>query len=165
MTQYLGEIRMVACNFAPAGWLLCDGQHLPISEYTTLYNLIGTTYGGDGEETFALPDFRGRIPIHRNLNHPIGSQGGIEAVTLTVNQIPNHNHVPLAQAGLGTELTPANALWAAGVQATYAPGPATVNLSPSAILPAGGSQPHNNMMPYLCINFIISPFGSFPTPT
>lgn len=162
---YLGEIRMVACNFAPAGWLFCEGQLLPISEYEDLFNLIGTNYGGNGETTFALPDFRGRIPIHQGSGFYLAEIGGVEEITLTVNQIPAHSHVPTAQAGLGTESAPAKAIWAAATQALYVEGPAADNLSVSAILPTGGSQPHNNMMPYLCVNFIISPFGMFPSQT
>src|ERR1700746_3701911 len=110
---YVGEIRIFAGNFAPAGWMCCEGQLLPISEFETLFNLIGTTYGGDGQTTFALPDLRGRLPIHQGGGLVIGQAQGVEQVTLTVNQIPAHNHVPLCNTNAGSLSNPTNAIWAA----------------------------------------------------
>src|SRR5512145_1382897 len=104
---YVGEIRMFAGNFAPQGWMFCEGQLLPIAENESLFNLIGTTYGGDGQETFALPDLRGRVPVHFNAANPIGSLGGVENVTLTTQQISTHNHVITASASIGTDSNPA----------------------------------------------------------
>src|SRR5579872_353390 len=110
---YVGEIRMFAGNFAPAGWMFCEGQLLPISEYETLFNLIGTTYGGDGQSTFAFPDLRGRIPLHQGNGFTLAETGGVETVTLTVSQIPSHSHAALAQTALGDQGSPQNNVWAA----------------------------------------------------
>src|ERR1700687_2787985 len=110
---YVGEIRMVAGNFAPAGWMFCEGQLLPISEYETLFNLIGTTYGGDGQSTFALPDLRSRVPLHQGNGFTLAETGGVESVTLTVSQIPAHNHPPLALSTEGGLADPTNNVWAA----------------------------------------------------
>lgn len=164
---YVGEVRMFAGNFAPAGWMFCEGQLLPISEYETLFNLIGTTYGGDGQSTFALPDLRGRVPIHQGNGFILAETGGVEQVTLTVNQIPAHTHVPLANSANGTSSDPANNFWAAqpALLQYSGPGSANVNLPADTIVPAGGSQPHANFQPYLCVNFIISLFGIFPSAT
>lgn len=165
-TPYVGEIRMFAGNFAPVGWLLCQGQLLPISENETLFNLLGTTYGGDGQNTFALPDLRGRVPVHFTTNFPFAETGGSETVTLTTQQIPAHSHVPLCNATPGSQPSPANGVWAA--QSTLNPysnlAPSIV-MAPTATLNTGGSQPHDNMVPYLAINFIISLFGIFPSQT
>ncbi len=163
---YVGEIRMFAGNFAPAGWMFCEGQLLPISEFETLFNLIGTTYGGDGQSTFALPDMRGRLPRHQGDGFSLAESGGAEQVTLTVPQIPNHNHTPLATTG-GTPTTdPTNAVLAPSpTTALYRTQQTSVNLAPSAIVSDGGSQPHDNFQPYLCVEFIISLFGIFPSQT
>ena len=163
---YVGEIRMFAGNFAPAGWMFCEGQLLPISENETLFNLIGTTYGGDGQSTFALPDLRGRIPVHQGNGFILAETGGAETITLTVSQIPAHSHPLLASTGPGNVNTPGGNVTAesAGVKIYFADQP-TVNMAPAAVSPVGGSQPHNNFQPYLCIDFIISLFGIFPTPT
>jgi microcystin-dependent protein len=171
---YVGEIRIFAGNFAPAGWMFCEGQLLPISENETLFQLIGTTYGGDGESTFALPDLRGRIPIHQGQgpgtsNRILAETGGVEEVTLTTQQIPVHNHA-MPATETGQQLSPQGALFAtpvstqAGVNPYLVTAPA-VSLTPNMILPTGGSQPHTNFGPYLCLNFIISLFGLFPQPT
>jgi len=170
---YVGEIRMFAGNFAPAGWMFCEGQLLPISEYETLFNLIGTTYGGDGQSTFALPDLRGRVPIHAGSGAgstaTLAQNGGTETVTLTVNQIPSHGHV-LAATTSGSVLSPSGALPAAasgavsGLQ-TYGPTPSNTTLNASSIQNSGGNQPHGNFQPYLCVDFIISLFGIFPSQT
>jgi len=160
--SYIGEIRMFAGNFPPAGWAMCNGQLLAISENDTLFNLIGTTYGGDGQETFALPNLQGRLPIHQGNGFVIGEMGGTETVTLTVNQIPVHNHVALCRNDNGGSTTPTNAVWAAFPDATFYGSPPASVMNPAALGQAGGSQPHDNMMPYLCISFIISLFGFFP---
>jgi microcystin-dependent protein len=152
-------------NFAPSGWAICDGSILPIAENDVLFNLIGITYGGDGQSTFALPDLRGRAPIHQGNGFVIGQAGGVEAVTLTINQLPVHNHVP--QAAIGATGNPANSPagnvwsgWTGGQFTTQAP---AVNMNAAAINTDGGSQPHDNMVPFLAINFIISLFGVFPS--
>ena len=163
---YVGEIRMFAGNFAPAGWMFCEGQLLPISENETLFQLIGTTYGGDGESTFALPDLRGRIPVHQGNGFILAETGGAEEITLTVNQIPAHSHPWLASSGAGTSQDPGNLVLGATQAASYfnlADNLAT--MSPLSVGPVGGSQPHTNFQPYLCVNFIISLFGLFPSPT
>lgn len=165
---YVGEIRIFAGNFAPAGWMFCAGQIIPISENETLFNLIGTTYGGDGESTFALPDLRSRIPIHQGNGFTLAETGGAEEVTLTVSQIPTHSHVLLATNNTATTATAAGHVMAASTGATISPfgtDAPQVNLAPASIGAVGGSQPHTNVQPYLCVNFIISLFGIFPSPT
>ncbi len=165
--SYVGEIRMWAGNFAPVGWLFCDGQHLPISENETLFQLIGTTYGGDGQSTFALPNLQGRLPVHQGNGMVLGQQAGVEEVTLTVSQIPAHTHPLTAAQALGNASSPAGNVLAespGGVK-PYIEGSPSVPMAPTAIAPAGGSQPHTNIQPYLCVNFIISLFGIFPPPS
>ena len=163
---YVGEIRMFGGNFAPAGWMFCEGQLLPISENETLFNLIGTTYGGDGQSTFALPDLRGRIPLHVGNGLTLAETGGVETVTLTVSQIPAHSHPLLASLNNAGANTPTgNVVGQVGATQIYREAPAGSPLSPSAVSAIGGSQPHNNFQPYLCIDFIISLFGIFPSPT
>jgi microcystin-dependent protein len=163
---YVGEIRMFAGNFAPAGWMFCEGQLLPISENETLFQLIGTTYGGDGQQTFALPDLRGRLPLHMGAGFVLAETGGQEEVTLTQQQIPAHSHPLLASAATGSSPSPqGNVLAASGSSNVYRPGPGAVPLSNQTVGNAGGSQPHTNLQPYLCIDFIISLFGIFPSPT
>jgi len=157
---------MFGGNFAPAGWMFCEGQLLPISENETLFNLIGTTYGGDGQSTFALPDLRGRVPIHFGNGFTLAETGGVETVTLTVNQIPAHTHAMLASTGAGTLNAPGGNVTAASPSTTlYIQDVTDGNMSPSAAGPEGGSQPHNNFQPYLCVDFIISLFGIFPSQT
>jgi microcystin-dependent protein len=163
---YIGEIRMFAGNFNPAGWEFCHGQLLPISENETLFQLIGTTYGGDGESTFALPDLRGRVPIHFGNGFILAETGGVEEVTLTTNQIPVHSHPLLATTASGTNPNPTNGLMSAVPNIDlYRETAANTPMAPNAISPVGGSQPHTNFQPYLCIDFIISKFGIFPSPT
>lgn len=165
---YVGEIRMFGGNFAPAGWMFCDGQLLPISENETLFQLIGTTYGGDGQETFALPDLRGRIPIHQGTassgnTFTLAESAGVESETLTTAQIPIHTHPFLAFNSIANSPNPGNNLLGLSSQVNMFFGdPPTINMNAGAITPVGGSQPHDNMMPYLCISFIISLFGIFP---
>jgi microcystin-dependent protein len=164
---FIGEIRIFAGNFPPNGWMFCAGQVLPISENETLFNLIGTTYGGDGQETFALPNLASRVPVHQGNSAILAETGGVESVTLTQQQIPVHGHAPIA-ATTGQIASPANALLAtassaqAGVKIYSAAAP-TVSMNPSSVSVQGGSQPHENMQPYLGLNFIISLFGIFPS--
>src|SRR4051812_7092074 len=164
---YVGEIRMFGGNFAPAGWMFCEGQLLPISENETLFQLIGTTYGGDGESTFALPDLRGRVPIHQGNGFTLAETGGVETVTLTVSQIPAHSHAFIASTNTGTGTAPEGNVLAqtSGAILAYKTQSPTAALSPLAIGSVGGSQPHNNFQPYLCVDFIISLFGIFPSQT
>lgn len=163
---YVGEIRMFAGNFAPAGWMFCEGQLLPISEYETLFNLIGTTYGGDGQSTFALPDLRGRVPLHQGNGFALAETGGAETVTLTVSQIPAHSHPLLATSSNASQQNVQANLYAeATLFSPYINVPPASPMSPLAISSVGGSQPHNNFQPYLCVDFIISMFGIFPSQT
>ncbi|MEA3210573.1 MAG: hypothetical protein QOE70_3630 [Chthoniobacter sp.] len=163
---YVGEIRMFAGNFAPAGWMFCEGQLLPISENETLFQLIGTTYGGDGQSTFALPDLRGRLPIHQGNGFLLAETGGAEEITLTVNQIPAHNHPLVGTSGNGSQATANNNFLASSTLIKpYALETADTPLAATAIAPVGGSQPHTNFQPYLCVDFIISLFGIFPSQT
>ncbi len=160
---YVGEIRMFGGTFAPAGWMFCEGQLLPIAENETLFQLIGTTYGGDGQSTFALPDLRGRIPIHQGNGFILAEAGGAESVTLTTQQLPAHTHPLLASNVNGSTSLPENNLLAKSTSnEPYAPFNADFALRATAISPVGGSQPHTNLQPYLCVNFIISLFGIFP---
>jgi microcystin-dependent protein len=171
-SPYVGEIRMFAGNFAPVGWAFCDGQFMAISENTTLFQLIGTTYGGDGQTTFALPDLRSRVPVHAGQgpgisnNYILAQNGGLETVTLTVQQIPIHNHAALASNDAGVATSPANNFWAASNNYyQFAPGAASTPMNTQAVAQVGGSQPHDNMLPFLAVNFIISLFGIFPSQT
>jgi microcystin-dependent protein len=168
-TPYVGEIRMFAGNFAPAGWALCQGQTLAISENDVLFNLIGTTYGGDGQTTFNLPNLASRVPVHMGTgagqSYVIGQSAGVEQVTLTTTQIPAHSHVPLCNSAAGTKASPQNDVWAALDSNIYSDVAPSVIMAPSALGSVGGSQPHDNMVPFLAINFIISLFGIFPSQT
>lgn len=160
---YVGEIRMFGGNFAPAGWAFCDGQLLPISENDVLFTLIGTTYGGDGETTFALPNLQSRFPLHKSASFPIGAMGGTESETLTVQQIPVHTHAFLATQALANQPTPGgNHPAQSGTVQLWTEDAVSAALSPQAITPVGGSQPHDNMHPFTVISFIISLFGEFP---
>ncbi len=163
---YVGEIRMFGGNFAPAGWMLCEGQLLPISENETLFQLIGTTYGGDGQSTFAVPDLRGRLPIHQGNGFILAETGGAEEITLTVNQVPAHSHPKMTSGAAGQATSPQNNVLATSLAGSIYNTLATssVNMNPQAIAATGGSQPHTNFQPYLCVNFIISLFGIFPSP-
>src|SRR5436190_4634214 len=163
---YVGEIRMFAGNFAPAGWMFCDGQLLPISENETLFQLIGTTYGGDGQSTFALPDLRSRVPIHQGNGFILAETGGVESVTLTVNQTPAHTHPLIGSTAIATATGPGgNVLAQSSVAKMYYSDVTDTNMATAAIGSTGGSQPHENMQPYLTLNFIISLFGILPSQT
>ncbi len=168
---FLGEIRLFAGSFAPVGWALCDGTPIPISENEALYQVLGTAYGGDGQETFNLPDLRGRVPVHQGTgsvgtSYQLGETGGVENVALSTQQIPVHSHVPLATTSTGVTANPAgNVLAASPSSRVYVEDQPTHALAASVLGPVGGSQPHTNMMPTLAINYIISLFGMFPSPT
>jgi microcystin-dependent protein len=167
---YVGEIRMFAGSFAPAGWAFCAGQLMPISENDTLFNLIGTTYGGDGQETFGIPNLQGRIPLHVgqgpgiSQSYQLGEMGGVESVTLTVQQTPNHTHALIGSSSIGTDPTPnGDILASSSILVPYVGIAPDATMAPNAIGVTGGSQPHDNMMPFLVVSFIISLFGIFPT--
>ena len=165
---FVGEIRMFAGNFAPRGWAFCDGQLLAISQNDALFSLLGTIYGGDGRTTYGLPDLRGRIPIHAG-NGPglssrrLGAKGGAEKVTLTVNQLPSHGHQQQGTSSDATSKNPAGGLPARAVSATYTPPGSSVQLSGQSASDTGGSRDHANLMPYLCVHFIIALFGIYPS--
>lgn len=165
---FLGEIRMFAGNFAPLDWALCNGQLLPIAEYTALYNLLGTTYGGDGVTTFALPNLQSRVPIHQGEGaglspYVIGENGGAETVTLTVAQIPAHTHTAQASSADSGSSDPTNNFWASSpATKQYSPG-TNAQMKSGAMGQTGGNQPHDNMLPFLVVNFIIALFGIFPS--
>ncbi len=165
---FVGEIRIFAGNFAPAGWMFCEGQLLPISEFETLFNLIGTTYGGDGQSTFQLPDLRGRLPIHQGNGFTLAETGGVETVTLTTGQIPGHFHSFLCSNDAGASKNPPGNVLAtvtAGSIYVQQPPDSASALNAQTITATGGSQPHDNFQPYLCVDFIISLFGVFPSQT
>jgi len=168
-SPYIGEIRIFAGNFAPYGWSFCNGALLAISDYDALFNLIGTTYGGDGQTTFALPNLQSRIPIHAGTgggsSYTLGQIGGTETVTLITSQIPAHSHVPLANTA-GNSPAPANNVWAQPGNTTltqYSNAAPSATMAANALGAAGGSQPHDNLMPFLAVNFIISLYGVYPS--
>ena len=169
---YIGEIRMFGGTFIPAGWTFCDGRLLPISEYETFFNLIGTTYGGDGQETFAVPDLQGRVPVHMGQgpgitqNYVIGELAGVEEVTLNEAQLPRHSHAMLASTGPGGSANPeGNVIGSPPAVTIFKRETPEKAMAASMVLPVGGSQPHENRMPYLTITYIISLFGLYPSPT
>jgi microcystin-dependent protein len=174
-SPYIGEIRMFAGSFAPAGWALCAGQLMPISENDALFTLLGTMYGGDGQETFGIPDLRGRVPMHNgqgpgiSQNYQMGEMAGVENVTLATQHMPVHNHPVFGSKSIANTNAPLDKVPATTTGTTifpYGTDQPTTNLNPAASLaPVGGNQPHENMQPFLCINFIISLFGIFPTQT
>ena len=171
MPPFIGEIRMFAGNFAPQGWMFCEGQTLPISENDALFTLIGTMYGGDGEETFQLPNLQSRIPIHFGTGpdgntYQQGEMAGVEQVTLSGQQIPIHTHTMLGSSNSANTGNPANKVIAQSASTTYMiVSDPTVQMNAAAVTPIGGSQPHENCQPFLCINYIISLYGVFPTQT
>lgn len=165
---FVGEIRMFGGNFAPAGWAFTQGQLIPISQNEALFNLIGTTYGGDGQETFALPDIQGRFPIHQGQgsglqNYVIGEKGGVESVTLTIQQTPVHNHAFVASTAIAQNPQPTSSVPAqSSVVKLYSGDDPDSALNAQMVSPVGGSQPHENLQPYLAVSFILSLFGVFP---
>ena len=172
MTEpYIGEIRMVGFNFAPRGWALCDGQLLQVSSYDALFSLLGTTWGGDGRQTFGLPDLRGRVGIHQGSGaglspRPLGQKPGVETVTLAGNQVPVHNHQINAAQGAGDSELPAGRMWATSEtqEVLYRQQtPPDQEMNASVVRPNVGGQHHDNMMPYLCVNFVIALVGVYPS--
>src|SRR5512142_443269 len=161
-TPFLGEIKIMAFGYAPKGWALCNGQTLPINQNQALFALLGTTYGGDGRTTFALPDLRGRVPIHMGNGHSEGEKGGEAAHTLSAAEMPMHTHVPLGSSSDAGLTSPAGNLWSATPGGGYESSPATT-LNPASVTSAGGSQAHDNMSPYLALNFCIALQGVFPS--
>ena len=167
---FVGEIRMSGGNFAPSGWAFCNGSLLQISENDVLFTLIGTTYGGDGTSTFALPDLQGRVPVHQgqgpgiSQNYIIGDRAGLETVKLTTQQLPVHNHNMMVSTATATNPNPTgNILATSPTISPYVADVASPQLAAGAVQNSGGDQPHENLMPYQCISFIISLFGVFPT--
>jgi microcystin-dependent protein len=157
---YIGEIRMFGGTFAPVGWQLCQGQLLPISQYDALFTLIGTTYGGDGQNTFALPNLSSRLPVHQGPGYVLGQAAGAESVTLSSGQLPGHTHVPAGSSQPASTTDPANAVWANWSDKAYST--ATPSDTMTSLPVQGGSQPHDNMSPFLAVNFIIATEGIFP---
>ncbi len=165
-SPFIGEIRMFAGNFAPKDWAFCNGALMPIDQNTPLFQLIGTTYGGDGQTTFALPNLQSSVPVHVGPGFALGQTGGVETVTLTTSQIPAHSHVPQCNSGTGNAQGPGGNVWAQPSTGTiYDNAAPSLVMDPAALGPAGGSQPHDNMIPFLVINFILSLFGVFPSQT
>jgi microcystin-dependent protein len=169
-TPFLGEIRMAAFDYAPTGWALCNGQLLTIAENQPLFALIGITYGGDGKTTFALPDLQGRIAFDQGTNIfgdsvVNGVTGGVETVTLTVEEIPAHNHTLAVDSALGNKIGPSLGMWAGSALDQYSSAQPTTPMSPLALKPAGGGEAHDNMPPYLVVNFIIATEGTIPSQT
>jgi microcystin-dependent protein len=172
-TPFIGEIKIFAGNFAPSGWNFCSGQLVSITEFSPLFALIGTTYGGDGQATFALPDLRGRVPLHQGTGpglslRQIGSQGGSESVTLNVNQIPAHSHVlagttATANAATASGNSLANSVSGSSYHSGVGRGSTPVAMNAAALSSAGGTQAHDNVAPSLCVNFIIAMEGIFPS--
>ena len=158
--QFLAEIRIISFGFAPRGWALCNGQLLPINQNQALFSLLGTTYGGDGRVNFGLPDLRGRTPVHVGDGITLGQQAGEQAHTLTTSEMPDHTHVTLASQDAANQGSPPNNYWSSA--GSYAPTPNGA-MNPLAILPVGGSQPHENTMPFLVVGFIIALQGIFPS--
>jgi microcystin-dependent protein len=164
METFLGQILMVGFNFAPQGWALCNGQLLPIEEYTALFSLLGTTYGGNGVTTFALPNLQGRVPIHQGesggtSNYTMGMSGGVENVTLLINNIPAHSHTANCNTTLGTNSNPAKSFWS---EAPSYAASANAEMAPTAIGTTGGNLPVTVVQPFLCVNFIIALQGIYP---
>ena len=161
-TPYLGEIRVVSFAFAPKGWALCNGQFLSISQSTALFSLLGTTYGGNGTTNFQLPNLQARMPVHMGNGFTQGQMGGEVNHTLILTELPSHNHQPQGAAASASSPSGTGNTWAASVQNPYGPTPNTT-LNPATLGMAGGGQPHNNMPPYLVLNFIIALQGIFPS--
>lgn len=170
MDPFVAEIRIFGFNFAPKGWAFCNGQILAISQNTALFSLLGTTYGGDGKSNFALPNFQGNAPMHYGQGpglslRDIGESGGTDTVSLTASELPEHSHSTSCNAGMGDQYGPPGNFWAtdAGGNLEYAPGPATGPMAAGAVQNMGGGEPHNNLQPYLALNFCIALQGVYPS--
>lgn len=161
---FLSEIRIVSFGFPPKGWALCDGQLLPINQNQALFSLLGTTYGGDGRVNFGLPNLQGMMPVHMGQSFTLGERGGESAHTLNISELPAHNHVPVGSSDGATLSTPGGNLWAVQQTKPFDPN-AGSSMNPACIGAVGGSQPHQNMSPYLVLNFIIALQGIFPSQT
>jgi microcystin-dependent protein len=161
---FLSQIGIAAFGYAPRGWALCNGQLLPINQNQALFSLLGTTYGGNGQTNFALPDLRGRVPMHMGNSHTLGEKSGEESHTLSVNEIPQHTHIPQGSSNSPNASTPAGNFWASNTGASPYSGTANEAMAPTAIAAAGGNQPHFNMSPFLALNFCIALQGLFPSP-
>ena len=159
---FLSEIKLVSFNFPPKGWALCNGQFLPINQNQALFALLGTTYGGNGQTTFALPNIRGRVPIHMGNGHTLGEAAGSTAVTVNIQQLPTHMHAVQASTTNSDQPVGTNNYFGAALN-TYGPPANLLTIAPQTVTTVGGSQPHNNMMPYLVLNFIIALQGIFPS--
>jgi microcystin-dependent protein len=163
-TPFLGEIKIISWNFPPKGWAFCNGQFLPINQNQALFSILGTTYGGNGQTTFALPDFRDRSPIHQGNGFTLGQQGGQAAHTLTQSELPAHIHGMKANNTDGGEVFPTGKVWGkTAVNPYVAAASANAAMAQGTIVNAGGSQPHENRQPYLTLNFIIALQGIFPS--
>ena len=163
-TPFLAEIKIISWNFAPQGWAFCNGQFLPINQNQALFSILGTTYGGNGQTTFALPDLRGRAPLHRGNSNTLGQKGGQEAHTVTMTEMPQHLHFGQATSNVGDQITPTNAFVLARRAAETYRDPTNLGvMHPTTVSNVGGSQPHNNMQPYLVLNYIIALIGIFPS--
>src|SRR5436309_483339 len=159
---FLGEIKIISWNFSPKGWSFCNGQLLPINQNQALFSILGTTYGGDGRVTFGLPNLQGRVPVHVGNGIILGEVGGETAHTLNISELPAHNHVPVGSSSPATSPSFAGNLWAPNNANPYA-GASNTSMNPACILPIGSSQPHDNLSPYLVLNFIIALQGIFPS--
>ncbi|MFC5702795.1 phage tail protein [Cohnella faecalis] len=160
--QYVGEIRIFSGNYAPQGWAMCNGQLLPVSGNELLFAVIGAKYGGDGKTTFALPDLRGRLPIHMSSAYAFASKGGTETVTLDLAALPAHTHVVNANSLPGTSDSPSNAFWAGSTLNQYSTAGSNGTMDSLTVSSAGGNQAHNNVMPYSVLTFIIALQGIYP---
>ena len=160
---FIAEIRMVAFTFAPRGWALCDGQLLPINQNQALFSILGTTFGGNGQTTFALPDLRGRSPIHPDTQVLLGQTGGEENHTLAIAEMPGHTHQAQGDANSASVSSPTGNVWAASANNPFSSSAPDTALNPASVGPAGGSQPHPNQQPYLVVNFVIALTGIFPS--
>jgi microcystin-dependent protein len=160
---FIGEIRIFGGSFAPDGWVDCDGQLLSCATYPGLFSLIGTTYGGDGNINFAVPDLRGRVPIHRSNTSPVGDFGGKESVILTTDQIPIHTHSVKASSNTGNQNSPEKSIWSADPAGRYSTGTPNQTMKSTAVGGTGQNHPHNNMMPFVGLRFIIAYIGEFPS--
>jgi microcystin-dependent protein len=161
---FLGEVKIISWNFPPKGWAYCNGQLLPINQNQALFSILGTTYGGDGRVNFGLPNLQGRTPMHVGNGIVLGQTGGETAHTLNISELAAHTHVPKGSSTQATLTSPAGNLWGSDASSPFNTNSNT-SMNPACVLPAGGSQPHENMSPYLVLNFIVALQGIFPSQT